>query len=318
MFLRSPFPLHRPGRPDRQLGHWILGICWGFGVGLAAGTVGDTAWAAGFDVAARAKAAASITSTDLNRHLSLLADDAFEGREAGSRGGHAAGNYLAQQLPATLEPAGESGQFYQTFGHGYRNLLAVLPGADANLRHEYILVGAHYDHVGYGQRQNSPGPWGVIHNGADDNASGTAALLEVLQAFATSDVTPRRSILFAFWDGEEKGLLGSEHWVQHPTVPWQQVRLVINADMVGRLNGRPLEVQGTRTIAGLRHLVTEANRDSDLPLNFAWKVEPNSDHYSFYKRQVPFVMFHTGLHDDYHRPSDDTERIDWEGLQAIG
>lgn len=290
-----------------------------FTVGLAFLVLGwFAAPADGADHARWRSAMSSITSSDLKRYVSVLADDAFEGRAAGSRGGHAAGIYLVRQLGKLgLSGAGEGGGYFQSFGSGYRNVLAWVAGSDPHLRHEVILVGAHYDHVGYGTPQNSYGPFGYIHNGADDNASGTAALLEVAEALARFEPRPRRSILLAWWDGEEEGLLGSEHWVRHPTVLASRVRMAVNLDMVGRLRHDHLEVSGTRTLAGLRHMVARENQGLDLKLDFTWEVADNSDHYSFFKRSIPFLMFHTGLHKDYHRPSDDVERINFPGMQRI-
>ena len=144
----------------------------------------------------------SITNHELRGHVEVLADDMLEGREAGSRGGHAAARYLMKRLEeARLQPAGPGGAYTQSFQGRNQNLLAKLEGADPQLRGEYIVVGAHYDHVGYGTRRNSYGPWGFIHNGADDNASGVSALLEVIDAMSRGEYQPRRSILFCFWDG---------------------------------------------------------------------------------------------------------------------
>ncbi len=263
-----------------------------------------------------ASAAAGIRADQVTDHVRLLADDTLEGREAGSRGGYAAGNYLARFVQATLQPAGDSGQFFQMFAPNYRNLLGVLPGSDPELRDEYILLGAHYDHVGYGSATTSRGPIGSIHNGADDNASGTAAVLEILQAFTETRLPTRRSILFALWDGEEKGLLGSQHFIQNPTIPLAQIRLALNVDMIGRLRNQQLEVYGTRTMAGLRSLVSQANQQSDLRVLFPWRIEANSDHQSFFARQIPILTFHTGLHEEYHRPSDDVELVNAEGVAS--
>jgi hypothetical protein len=130
-------------------------------------------------------------------------------------------------------------------------------------------------------------------------------------------VRPARSILFALWDGEEQGLLGSQYWASDPTIPLSQIKLAINLDMVGRLENGPLEILGTRSMPGLRRLVAEANFSDELPLQFPWKLEDNSDHHSFFIRQVPVLMFHTGLHNDYHRPSDDVERVDFRGLEVV-
>jgi hypothetical protein len=272
--------------------------------------------ARGAELELHARARLSILADDLRGHVQLLADDSLEGREAGSRGGYTAGNYLVRTFQQYLEPAAGDRQYFQLFGNRYRNILGVLPGGDPRLKHEYILVGAHYDHVGYGTRRNSNGPIGLIHNGADDNASGAAGVLELIAAFGETGLRPERSILFALWDGEEKGLLGSQHWVGQPTVPLDQVKLAINLDMIGRLRNQSLEVLGTRTMPGLRRAVAEANFPGELTLDFPWKLEDNSDHHTFILRQIPIVMFHTGLHDDYHRPSDDVERVNFDGLQA--
>ncbi len=266
------------------------------------------------ELSALASALETITADQLKEHTDTLADDSFEGREGGSRGGKATANYLMTRLEGYgLSPGGKSGSYFQSFG-SYRNVLAVLPGSDEQLKEEYIILGAHFDHVGYGTRKNAYGA-GFIHNGADDNASGTAALLEVAQAFAEMEVAPRRSILFAFWDAEEKGLLGSKHWVANPTVPLDKVRLKINADMVGRMEDEKVIVYGTRTAPGLRRIVAEANQGIDLNVSYVWWINPRSDHYTFVKKQVPVLMLHTGLHKDYHRPSDDAHRLNIDGLQ---
>ena len=260
----------------------------------------------------------SIRADDLQAHVNVLADDTFEGREAGSRGGRAASGYLRKQFEKYgLHGAGADGGYYQPFDAGYRNLLGMLPGSDPELKKQVIVVGAHYDHVGYGSWNNSNGPTGYIHNGADDNASGTAGLLEVIEALTRLPTAPKRSILFALWDGEEKGLLGSKHWVAEPTVPLRQVPIMINMDMIGRLRNKRLEVIGTRTSPGLRRLVSQRNQQIGLELAFPWSLKDNSDHYSFYERDIPILLLHTGLHDDYHRPSDDAHKVNAQGMQEV-
>jgi hypothetical protein len=260
----------------------------------------------------------SITSDDLRRHAERLADDTLEGREAGSRGGQAAGHYLGREFQRHhLAGGAGSRSYYQVFGSQYRNILGLLEGGDPKLKNEVILVGAHYDHVGYGNAQNSYGPTGYIHNGADDNASGVAGLLELVEAFSRLETPPKRSILFAFWDGEEKGLLGSEHWVTHATVPLERVGLAINLDMIGRLQRNRLETFGIRSTYGLRRLISMSNAVTDLSFDFSWTMREDSDHYSFYKRGLPVLMLHTGLHSDYHRPSDDVEKLDFAGMERV-
>ena len=260
----------------------------------------------------------SITEDELKQHVDTLADDVFEGREAGSRGGHAAATYLRKQLEKLgIEAAGPDGAWFQSFAGNYRNLIAVIRGSDPNLSDEYILVSAHYDHVGYGSRSTSYGPLGYIHNGADDNASGVAALLELIRALLRLPQSPSRSILIVFWDGEEQGLLGSRHWIANPTVPLDKVKLLINLDMIGRLREGKLEVSGTRTARGLRRLVSTINPSDSLWFEFRWDVRANSDHWPFFQQGIPHVQYHTGMHDDYHRPSDDVHLINSEGMREI-
>jgi len=268
------------------------------------------------DSAAFVSAVQSITAVQVKRHVDVLADDSFEGRAAGSRGGQAAGNYILDLLKKyEIPPGGPNGSYVQMFHGGSRNILARIEGAE--LPNEYIVVGAHFDHVGYGNRNNSFGPFGYVHNGADDNASGTAALLEIVEAFSMLDVQPKRSILFVFWDGEEQGLLGSKYWLSNSTIPLSQVKAYINLDMVGRLRNDRVEVYGTRTSPGLREWVSEANSESALKLDFRWEMKPNSDHYPFFEKGIPSLMFHTGLHDEYHRPQDDAHLINNQGIERV-
>jgi Peptidase family M28/PDZ domain len=271
----------------------------------------------GADRSAMAAAAASITKEELKGYVDVLADDTFEGREAGSRGGRAAANYLLQAFERLgVTPAGEGGSYFQSFQGGARNVLGLVEGSDPRLKEQVIVIGAHYDHVGYGRSNNSFGPLGYIHNGADDNASGVAGMLEMMDAVKRLPIAPRRSILFAGWDSEEGGLNGSRYWTSHPTVPLSRVMFAINLDMIGRMRNGRLEILGTRTAPGLRRLVSEANGESPTTIDFDWMLKADSDHWSFYERRVPFLMFHTGLHGDYHRPSDDAHLINHEGLIA--
>jgi hypothetical protein len=267
-------------------------------------------------------AVASITEPELYRHVEILSDDIYEGRAAGSRGGHAAARYVTDQLQANGFTEGSDGgateqRFeVQRFNDNCRNLLVLFPGDDPTNGPETIVVGAHYDHVGYGKPSNSFGPQGRIHNGADDNASGASVLLEVIQAFNTSGLKTRRSILFAFWDGEEDGLLGSRHWMSHPTLPLARVKLNVTIDMVGRLRDERLEVLGTRSGYGLRRLFS-GPVEEPLWLDFAWDVRSNSDHWPFLERGIPAAILHTGIHSDYHRPTDDVEKINAAGMQKV-
>ncbi len=265
-----------------------------------------------------AAALQSITAEQMQQCVNMLADDAFEGREAGSRGGRAACAYLSGELQKRhVQGAGIDGGLYQDFGIGSRNLLARLPGSDPKLDGQYVLVSAHYDHVGYGKPNNSFGPIGHIHKGADDNASGVAGLLAIIDAFNKLPQHPRRSILFAFWDGEEQGLLGSRHWINNPTVPLDHIAIALNMDMIGRLRKEKVEVYGARTSYNLRRFVAQENEGSNLLLDFHWEMRADSDHYPFYEKNVPVMMLHTGLHSDYHRPSDTADKINATGMREV-
>lgn len=263
------------------------------------------------------QAAASITTAELLDHVKFLASDTLEGREAGTQGGYAAGAYIAGELrKAGLKPLSEDGDWYQYFHPNFRNILAVIPGSDETLKDEYILLGGHYDHVGYGNRFNSRGTIGVIHNGADDNASGTSGILEVAEALASLKPAPKRSILIAFWDGEEKGLLGSKFYVDSPLVPVEQTKFHINADMIGRFAPGRFELSGWRTAFSMRQFLARQNTGK-LEIDFTRSYRPDSDHYPFFERNVPSLMFHTGKHADYHKSSDDVDKINVDGIRDI-
>ena len=292
------------------------------GIMLVIGVVSALAGRAAPAAELMATAHASIRAGDAQRHVAALADDAFEGREGGSRGGRAAGAYVVGHLEKLgLEPAGDAGGYYQQLG-GMRNILALARGSDPSVAGELIVVGAHYDHVGYGNASNSYGPFGFVHNGADDNASGVAGLLEVAEAMQHLPRRPRRPILFAFWDGEEKGLLGSYHFLRVRPAALSGMKIVfsVNLDMIGRLRGERLEVYGARTAEGLRSAVVRSNnRPGAVPLElfFDWAIEDDSDHYPFIAAGIPTVMFHTGLHDQYHRPSDDVQLVNYDGIEPV-
>lgn len=290
----------------------VLGLCNGLLVTtLSAAELVNVA-------AARRTALESITVSDLRSHIDFLADDSLEGRAAGTNGGRAASSYLIQQLQAMdVAPGATNKRFDQPFDGNMRNILGIIPGSDPELKSEYIIIGAHYDHVGYGTAKNSNGPIGYIHNGADDNASGTAALLELAQALKSLPVAPKRTIILAWWDGEEINLLGSKHWLKNPTVDLKQLKASINMDMVGRLRKDKVEVYGTRTAAGWRNLVSQANQSDPLRLEYTWVMKADSDHHPFFDAKFPVIMLHTGLHDNYHRPSDDIQTLNIEGIERV-
>ncbi len=200
-----------------------------------------------------------------------------------------------------------------------RNVVGFLRGRDPDLADEVVILGAHHDHVGRGGPGSLGGPQsqGQVHNGADDNGSGTAALLEVAEWFGAPEHRPRRSLLFLSFSGEELGLLGSEHYAAHPVVPLADTVAMVNLDMIGRCAKGSLEVGGVGTGTGLKELVQAAN----LPYGFSLRLDPQgeapTDSTSFFRRKVPVLWLFTGLHGDYHRPSDDVERVCFDDLERI-
>jgi aminopeptidase YwaD len=215
---------------------------------------------------------------------------------------------LRATLTVTLEPTRMRAE----------NVVAVLPGSDANLKSEAIVVGAHYDHLGYGHfgtRDSSTE--GQIHYGADDNASGTAALLQVAEFLAHADPKPARSIVFAAFSGEELGLLGSRHYVNFPAVRLSSTKAMLNMDMVGRLRDNRLTVFGTRAARELSPIVLEEARRRGLEITESDSVG-RSDHMSFYNKKIPALHFFTGSHPDYHRPGDTWDKINFDGLAKVG
>jgi hypothetical protein len=199
-----------------------------------------------------------------------------------------------------------------------RDVVARLEGSDPALKDEVVVIGAHYDHIGLGHfGALDPDAEGQIHNGADDNASGTAGLLEIAQAFGRSGQRPKRTVLFVAFSGEERGLLGSEYFCAHPTVPIDHVVAMINLDMIGRLRDDKLEVGGVGTSPGFRDLATEALAAQHLTAAFDARVSNDSDHASFYAAKVPVLFFFTGMHADYHRATDDVEKINGDGAARV-
>lgn len=197
------------------------------------------------------------------------------------------------------------------------NVVGVLPGTDPRLAGEAVVIGAHYDHLGRGGEGSlAPEQAGAVHPGADDNASGTAAVLGLARAFADAGGTPRTLVFVAF-AGEELGLLGSSHYVGHPTVPMERTVLMVNLDMVGRLRGRTLYVGGVDSGTGLRALVQAAGAGEGLRLMLHADPFAPSDHTAFAGARRPVLFLFTGAHADYHRPSDTWEKIDAPGLRAV-
>ncbi len=207
----------------------------------------------------------------------------------------------------------------QTVSAQTANVIGVLEGNDDALKNEVLVLGAHMDHLGYGgPNSGSTRPDTIaIHNGADDNASGTAALLELAQKFGATTYELKRTIVFTFFSAEELGTLGSAYYVNNPSFPMSQTVAMLNMDMVGRLDNRSLTVGGSGTSPAWNALLAKYNADS----SFALKLEPDgfgpSDHASFYGKNIPVLFFFTGTHTDYHKPSDDWDKINYSGEEKV-
>jgi hypothetical protein len=284
-------------------------------------------------------------SAAIRRDVAWLADDALEGRATGTAGNDSAALFIARRFQALgLEPllaaaagcgAGrESGGCLAGYAQPFtarsaalahagspwelptRNVAALLPGRDSALRDEYVVIGAHFDHLG---RSTSgaldPGAGNAIRNGADDNASGTAAVLDLARLLALRP--PARSIIFVAFSGEELGLLGSQFFAEHAPVPLADVRAMLNFDMVGRLRDDKLIVYGVATADELPEIVASANVEPRLAISAVGDGFGPSDHGSFYAKEIPVLHFFTDLHGDYHRATDDASLVSAAGIARV-
>ena len=201
------------------------------------------------------------------------------------------------------------------------NIIGFIEGSDPILKNEYIVIGAHYDHLGYGgHRSGSLNPDSLqIHNGADDNASGTAGVLELSHKLMMNKRSLGRSIITICFDAEEKGLLGSKFYTQNPTKNLEQTTLMINMDMIGRLDEKAVTVGGVGSAKDLSDIVENVQNKHSLKIekNMSGMDFGRSDHASFYKENIPALFFFTGAHQDYHKPTDDWDKIDYQGEKDI-
>ncbi|HEX9690495.1 MAG TPA: M28 family peptidase [Gemmatimonadales bacterium] len=261
-----------------------------------------------------------------------LADDRLEGRGVGTAGLDSAAAYVARRFAAIgLTPAGTDGYFQDftldptapALAHSglesaaVRNVVGLLPGR-GRLADEVVVLGAHYDHLGYGGPGSlDPDSTGVVHNGADDNASGTAALMAAATLLSRHEPADRRAFLFIAFTAEELGLLGSEHFTRNPTRDLSSAYAMINFDMVGRLSGDSLMAIGTNSAEELPGLLEAANREYGLAIAGSGDPWGRSDQSSFYAQGIPVVHFFTNTHEDYHRTTDDWQRINADGLVRV-
>jgi len=262
--------------------------------------------------------------------IRYLSDDRLGGRMTGSPGADSAAAYLARRFEAVgLQQA--AGGWFQTFaiardlpaaqnahvaGLTGRNVIGLLPGHDPVLRNETIIVGAHYDHLGLGGFGSlDPDSTGKVHNGADDNASGSAMLIEIAQRLAAAP--PARTVVFIAFSGEEIGLLGSSYYVKQPVYPLATTLAMINLDMVGRLRNKRLIVYGSRSAKEFPALLDSLNWYAGFDLKAQGDGYGPSDQSSFYAAGRPVLHFFTDLHEDYHRTTDDWQKINIQGFGQV-
>src|SRR5262245_2325059 len=257
----------------------------------------------------------------------FLADDRQEGRGIGSAGLERAGSYIKEGFArAGLQtsfqdftiPADAPAVLHTKFaGSSTRNVIAVIRGTSPALRGEVVIVGAHYDHLGDGGFGSlDPDSTGRVHNGADDNASGTAALLEIGRALATRK--PARTIVLIAFSAEELGTLGSSYFVQHATPqPIDSLYAMVNLDMVGRLRNGRLSALGAATAREFPALLDSLNTPARFDLRASGDGWGPSDHAVFFASRRPVLHFFTDLHDDYHRSTDDWEKLNVSGIAEI-
>jgi hypothetical protein len=195
-----------------------------------------------------------------------------------------------------------------------RNVVGYLPGTTD----EYVVVGAHYDHLGLGDESSlAPDKIGEAHHGADDNASGTAGMLEIARRFSEEKSDRRRGLLLMAFAGEEIGLLGSARWVENPTKPLDKAVAMLNMDMIGRISKGKAYVGGIGTAEGFEDMVKEMAKDRPLHLDFSNSGYSASDHTSFTSKRIPVLFFFSGLHADYHKPSDTWDKINAPGAMEL-
>ncbi|MCS6929374.1 MAG: M20/M25/M40 family metallo-hydrolase [Saprospiraceae bacterium] len=276
---------------------------------------------------------AVISEQRLRQHITYLASDKLKGRGTATAEERKAAQYIAKHFrKAGLKPLGDNGTWFHTFSfrktndpHGVESTDAailtsqnVVGFLDNGAAHT-IVIGAHYDHLGLGYDRNSldPNPQGKIHNGADDNASGTAGVLELARYFAKNGVRERHNFLFICFSAEELGLIGSKKYTERPTIDLEKVHFMLNMDMIGRLNQeRRLMIGGVGTAPDFVPLI-ESLPKGNLVIRMDSSGIGPSDHASFYLKNIPVLFLFTGQHADYHKPSDDVDKINFAGQKAV-
>ncbi|MFZ1704011.1 MAG: M20/M25/M40 family metallo-hydrolase [Saprospiraceae bacterium] len=263
--------------------------------------------------------------------LLTLSSDEMEGRETGQKGEKMAADYITSRFEEIgLIPKGEKNTYFQTFrkklkAHPHAEITEKDPeikgtniiGFIDNGAPNTVVIGAHYDHLGYGDSGSLHVGERAIHNGADDNASGVIGLLYLAESLKKGKFKNNNYLFIAF-SGEEKGLLGSNFFINNPTVDKNKINYMINMDMIGRLStDKKLLVGGIGTSPVFEAVIDEIKKPT-LHIKKEYSGVGASDHMSFYNAEIPVLSFFTGQHEDYHKPSDDAHLINYSGLQTVG
>jgi hypothetical protein len=253
------------------------------------------------------------SSSRIQQTVNYLASEKLKGRGSNEKGGVKAGKFVAKQFKKLGLQPGNKGSYFQNFTFDKnshknvpsRNVLGFLDNGAART----IIIGAHYDHLGTATLYDGKYPLGVIHNGADDNASGVAGLLEFARYYVENGEKEPFNFLFIAFGAEEPGLKGSEYYTSNPTIPLADVHFMLNMDMIGRYNdGRGIGVGGYGTAAEWPAIYKDVQEPGIHYFTDA-AGKGGSDHESFYVSKVPVIFFHTGGHDDYHKPTDDADKL---------
>lgn len=277
----------------------------------------------------------SVKKVTMMEDVAVLANDSLNGRKTGSEGERKAAEYIAKRFAdLNLEPKGTDGYFqkftYKASKNPHQeaqftsettdstqtgqNVIAYLDNQAENT----VVIGAHYDHLGMGGEGSLYREGPAIHNGADDNASGVAMMLHLADSlrFDSAEEPKQNNYLFIAFSGEEEGLLGSNYFVKNPTIDTKKITYMLNMDMVGRLNDEnTLAVYGVGTSPIFKQVVNANAGTLNITENESG-VGP-SDHTSFYLADIPVLHFFTGQHEDYHKPTDDTEKVNFEGMKTV-
>ncbi|MHC5202395.1 M20/M25/M40 family metallo-hydrolase [Myroides sp. LJL119] len=269
-----------------------------------------------------------IELSKLQKHVYYLASDKMKGRGTGSKENLKAANYIAKEFKKyKLEPLGTNGYFQEfeakvtkvKVNDSIRSARNVIGFLD-NGAPKTIVIGAHYDHLGQGRQGSSllENSVGMIHNGADDNSSGTAGLLELARFFSQDKKQSNFNFLFIAFGAEELGLVGSRYFVKNPTIDLESIHWMLNMDMIGRLDKNTgVSIIGYGTSPEFETIFSDIDPKDYVKFYTGYQGRGGSDQTSFYEADIPVLFFHTGGHEDYHRPSDDAHKIDYESLKKI-